>query len=93
MGHWPFSLHVIVSLRNNVAIRSPRATSLRQGHKDLFAFLPVAKIKVLPPSSWRQATVHRTVAFRWFNSSAPKAKKSNSFCCWTFLAGAQGLEP
>ena len=23
------------------------------------------RIKVLPPSSWRQATVHRTVAFRW----------------------------
>jgi len=30
-----------------------------------FAFLSMAKIMVLPPSSRRQATVHRTVAFRW----------------------------
>ena len=28
------------------------------------AFSPMAKTIVLPPSSWRQATVHRTVAFR-----------------------------
>ena len=26
------------------------------------------KIKELPPSSWRQGTVHRTVPFRWFES-------------------------
>ena len=36
-----------------------------------FAF---SKIFVLPPSSRRQATIHRTVAFDWFDSIQAKKK-------------------
>ena len=35
----------------------------RKWRTDSFTFLPVAKIKELPPSSWRQARLHRSLAF------------------------------
>ena len=55
-------------------------------------FLPLRrkKIMVLPPSSRGQATVHRTVAFKWF-SSLPKNQKSRYpngyllFCIWAHI--------
>ncbi len=44
--------------------------------RDRFAFLPFgAKIKVLPPSSWRQATAHRAVAFGWVRSRHGNKKR------------------
>ena len=46
---------------------------------DLVAFLPLAgdgeKIKESIPSSWDRASVHRTLAFRWFKSGGVVAKK------------------
>ena len=48
------------------------------GRTDSFAFSSgVKKIKVLPPSSWRQATVHWTVAFEYSNPYL--CKKQNSY--------------
>ena len=38
------------------------------------------KFMVLPPSSWRQATVHRTVAFRWFKSVCPRFLQNKKHC-------------
>ena len=46
---------------------------------DSLHFLPGGKkIKVLPPSSRRQAAVHRTAAFRWFESPLTHAKNQVS---------------
>ena len=44
------------------------------------------KTDVLPPSSWRQATVHRTVAFRWvrFPSTTLSIRKA-THQGWLFL--------
>ena len=45
-----------------------------------------AKINVLPPSSWRQATVHRTVAFEIFESVRELYKKKSTEW-WTSFYG------
>ena len=38
-------------------------------------------------------TVHRTVTFSHSSPLSHNARKSNTERCWTFLAGALGLEP
>ena len=48
----------------------------RDGYGSRFAFSPMAKIKVLPPSSRRQAGVHRTPAFNWFDSLSLHNKRA-----------------
>jgi len=52
--------------------------------RDLFAFLPAAKIDVLPPSSRRQATAHWAVAFDRSNPS--QARKMTTRWVVIFLA-------
>lgn len=50
---------------------------------DSLHFLPEGKkIKVLPPSSRRQAAVHRTAAFRWFESPMTHAKRQPPQSGW-----------
>ena len=50
---------------------------------DSLHFLPGGKkIKVLPPSSRRQAAVHRTAAFRWFESPLTHAKRQPPRLGW-----------
>ena len=56
--------------------------------------LPKAKCMVLPPSSWRQATVHRTVAFGFFESVRYHNIKTHHPDGWcVFMATPNGLEP
>jgi hypothetical protein len=63
---------------------------LRPYRPDLFAFSPLAKIIVLPPSSWRQADVHRTSAFMIFKSGRLfLQKETHTFRC-AFLFGGTG---
>ena len=57
------------------------------GYGSRFAFSPVAKIIVLSPSSWRQATVHRTVAFDWFDSLSYHNKKHPLWGAFYYGAG------
>ena len=58
---------------------------------DSFAFSPKAKIKVLPPSSRWQATVHWTVAFVIFESHTAK-KERHPDGCLSFLAESVRFE-
>ena len=51
------------------------------------------RIIVLPPSSWRQADVHRTSAFRWVQVLSVFHKKEKTRKCVSFLVGEAGLEP
>ncbi len=52
--------------------------------------MPLANCLVLPPSSWRQATVHRTVAFNYSSPFAKKNKrKAKAFLL--FLVRRKGL--
>ena len=62
------------------------------GALGLVTFSASQKIIVSPPSSWRRATVHRTVALDCSSPVPRNAEKSDSKCCRTFLAGALGLE-
>ena len=52
-----------------------------------FAFSPMAKIKVLPPSSRRQAGVHRTPAFNWFDSLSFHSKRAPMWVPFYYGAG------
>ena len=65
-------------------------------YRTRFAFSPLAKTIVLPPSSWRQATVHRTVASKWVRvlslNAIPK-RKTTPFGVVSFLVDDIGLEP
>ena len=61
-------------------------------------FLPAGKkIMVLPPSSWRQATLHRSVAFRWvlalLFAKREKKKAIPIGMTFPFLVAEAGLEP
>ena len=49
-----------------------------------------ANMKVSPPSSWRRATVHRTVAFDC--SSLCKQKEKDQPIGWSFMARVTRLE-
>ena len=64
----------------------------RDGTRLHFLPLPREKIRELPPSSWRQATVHRTVVF---NCSSPTRvpKKRPPVRAASFLVREMGLEP
>ena len=59
-----------------------------------FHFLPDGeKIKVQPPSSRRQATVHRTVAFRRVRIRQRKIKTEKAFALSVFMVRVTGFEP
>ena len=64
------------------------------GHKDLLHFLPAGK-KIMVSLGRALASASQPDWRIWlFKSSHPyNAEKSDSKCCRTFLAGAQGLEP
>ena len=66
------------------------------GATRLAAFSPSAKINVLPPSSWRQARVHRTLAFYCSSHRRPTKKKDQPLG-WSFLwsgrRGSNSLPP
>ena len=47
-----------------------------------FCFPQESKIKELPPSSWRQADVHRTSAFRSSNPPEPTKKETHQTVCF-----------
>ena len=50
------------------------------------------RINELPPSSRRQADVHRTSAFRWVQVPQNKKKRTSENVRF-FLVGEAGLEP
>ena len=50
-------------------------------------------IMVLPPSSRRQADVHRTSAFDWFKSLIETKNTHTPYGVWVFLAEMEGFEP
>ena len=47
------------------------------------AFAPMEQIKELPPSSRRQATVHRTVAFNGLDTGADQIKTGTKVVLFT----------
>jgi hypothetical protein len=49
-----------------------------------------AEIKVLPPSSWRQASIHRILAFDYSNPALP-SKKDPPRMGWIFFGGGEGI--
>ena len=64
---------------------------ITKSRRDLFAFLPVAKIKELPPSSWRQARLHQSLAYHF--RIRPNAEKVRCESIGLFLVGEDGFEP
>ena len=58
-----------------------------------FSFPVERKIDVLPPSSWRQAIVHRTIAFKSSNPTLLIKNKTQPFG-WVlfFMAEQEGFE-
>ena len=54
----------------------------------LVTFSPAAKINVLPPSSWRQARVHRTLAFDCSSQRHDKTKKKQMLLHLLLFYGA-----
>ena len=61
--------------------------------RDSFAFSPLAKIKVLPPSSWRQAICHRHIAIKLFETPSEAKKSPTALAVRDFLAEDEGFEP
>ena len=85
------ALNFYTSVRTGAGLSNPSADQKEERvHKHLLvgvsgfaAFAPMEQIMELPPSSRRQATVHRTVAFNGLDSGADQIKTGTKVVLFT----------